>query len=76
MPIVAPRLDALAEDDDYARINLLALRNPTVVNLLDGCAVSVPMHEPGQPPAGLMVSGATNTDGAIMAIAAWIEERM
>lgn len=76
VPIVAPRLAALAEDDEYARINLLALRNPTAVNLLDGCAVSLPMHEPGEPPAGLMVAGATDTDAAIMAIAAWIEERM
>jgi aspartyl-tRNA(Asn)/glutamyl-tRNA(Gln) amidotransferase subunit A len=76
VPIVAPRLCALEDDDDYARVNLLVLRNPTVVNLLDGCAVSIPMHEPGEPPAGLMIAGSTNMDAAVMAIAAWIEERI
>lgn len=75
-PIVAPSLDAFTDDAEYARLNLLALRNPTVVNLLDGCAVSIPMHDQGEPPAGLMIAGGTNTDAAIIAIAAWIEERI
>lgn len=76
VPIVAPRLDALSDDGEYTRINLLVLRNPTVVNLLDGCAISIPMHEPGDPPAGLMIAGGANADDAIMGIAAWIEERL
>jgi len=76
VPIVAPRLDALADDDAYTRANLLALRNPTVVNLLDGCAVSVPMHDEGEPPTGLTVAGLNADDAAILRIAAWIEERL
>lgn len=75
VPLVAPPLDALGEDDEYTRINMLMLRNPTVVNLLDGCAASVPMHEPGEPPSGLMVAGFTGQDSEVLRIAAWIEER-
>ena len=53
------------------------LRNPTVVNLLDGCAVSVPMHEAGEPPTrpdGR--AGSAGDDDAVLRIAAWIEERL
>ena len=53
---------ALDDDDEYARANLLMLRNPTVVNLLDGCAISVPMHDEGEPPMGLMVAGLADED--------------
>jgi aspartyl-tRNA(Asn)/glutamyl-tRNA(Gln) amidotransferase subunit A len=76
VPLVAPPIDALADDREYARVNMLMLRNPTVVNLLDGCAVSVPMHEPGEPPTGLMVARLAGDDDAVLRIAAWIEEEL
>jgi len=76
VPVIAPPLADLDEDTEYTRINLLMLRNPTLVNLIDGCSVSVPMHEPGEPPAGLMVSGLRGEDAAVLRIAAWIEERV
>ena len=56
VPIVAPPLAALRDDDAaFFRDNALLLRNPSVVNLLDGCALSLPCHEPGRAPVGLMV---------------------
>jgi aspartyl-tRNA(Asn)/glutamyl-tRNA(Gln) amidotransferase subunit A len=76
VPAVAPPLSALEDDAEYARVNLLMLRNPTVVNLLDGCAASVPMHAPGEPPSGLMVAGPHGTDERVLRVAAWIEEKM
>jgi aspartyl-tRNA(Asn)/glutamyl-tRNA(Gln) amidotransferase subunit A len=76
VPIVAPPLADLDEDDEYTRINLLTLRNPTVINLIDGCAASVPMHQQGEPQAGLMVSGLAGEDAAVLRIAAWIEEHL
>lgn len=76
VPIIAPRLEALADDNEYARLNLLALRNPAVVNLLDGCAISLPMHVDGEPPTGLMVAGLSGQDATIIRIATWIEERL
>lgn len=76
VPLVAPPLTALDDDAEYARVNLLMLRNSTVVNLLDGCAVSVPMNEPGEPPTGLMVARLADDDATVLMVASWIEERM
>jgi aspartyl-tRNA(Asn)/glutamyl-tRNA(Gln) amidotransferase subunit A len=73
VPRIAPPLAALEDDDAYTTTNLLMLRNPTVVNLLDGCAISLPMHEQGEPPSGLMVAGLAGHDAAILRTAAWIE---
>jgi aspartyl-tRNA(Asn)/glutamyl-tRNA(Gln) amidotransferase subunit A len=39
-----------------------------VVNLFDGCALSVPCHESGSAPIGLMIAGVQNTDRKILAI--------
>jgi Asp-tRNA(Asn)/Glu-tRNA(Gln) amidotransferase A subunit family amidase len=68
------RRSTLEDDEEYARVNLLMLRNPSVVNMLDRCAVSVPMHQEGQPPMGLMVAAPTGRDAEVPRIAAWIEE--
>lgn len=69
-------LDACEDDDEYGRLNLLMLRNPTVVNLLDGCAISVPMEAAGEPPSGLMLAGLGGTDDDLLRIANWTEARL
>lgn len=51
--IVAPPLADFADDRDFARLNLRLLRNPSFVNFLDGCAVTLPIGEPGAAPVGL-----------------------
>jgi aspartyl-tRNA(Asn)/glutamyl-tRNA(Gln) amidotransferase subunit A len=56
VPVVAPRLAELTADDAYVRINALVLRNSTVVNFLDGCAISIPIQGIGQPPVGLTLA--------------------
>jgi aspartyl-tRNA(Asn)/glutamyl-tRNA(Gln) amidotransferase subunit A len=76
VPVVAPPLDAFADDDEYGRLNLLILRNPTVVNLLDGCAISVPMGADEEAPSGLMLAGLGGTDDELLGIANWMEERL
>ena len=73
VPVVAPRLRDLESEDAYRDVNLLILRNPTVANFLDGCSISIPCHEPGDAPVGLMLIGQTNGDARILAIAATIE---
>ena len=64
VPVVAPPIaPLLADDAAFFATNALLLRNPAVVNLLDGCALSLPCHEPGEMPVGLMVwSGALRDD--------------
>jgi aspartyl-tRNA(Asn)/glutamyl-tRNA(Gln) amidotransferase subunit A len=73
VPMIAPPVDALDDDDEYSRVNLLMLRNPTVVNVLDGCALSIPMHDDGEPPAGLMVASVAGDDTRLLRVGAWIE---
>jgi aspartyl-tRNA(Asn)/glutamyl-tRNA(Gln) amidotransferase subunit A len=74
-PRLAPPIDTLEDSDAYTATNMLMLRNPMVVNMLDGCAISLPMHEQGEPPTGLMVAGLRGEDAAILRTAAWIERR-
>lgn len=72
-PIIAPRLDELAEDAEYFRLNGLVLRNPSLGNFLDRCALSLPCHAAGEAPVGLTLMGETGGDHALFAIAAGIE---
>lgn len=74
VPIVAPRIVDLDDDAVFTRINLLALRNSTLVNMIDGCAISLPIHRPGDAPVGLMIAGPANTDRRILEIAHGLEQ--
>lgn len=73
-PLIAPTLAELAEDDEaYFRANGAALRNPSVINFLDGCALSLPCQRPGEAPVGLMVAGLPMHDQALLGWALAIE---
>lgn len=74
-PIVAPRVDDLLPPDDkaYFHANALILRNPTYINFLDGCALSLPCHEPGAAPVGLMLAGTGGSDRRILALGQDVE---
>jgi len=73
-PVVAPTLaEADASDEAYFHWNARILRNPGVVNFLDGCAVSVPCHAPGGAPVGLSVFGPALTDRRVLAAGAALE---
>ncbi len=73
VPRVAPTLAALADDEAYGTTNLLMLRNPTVVNALDGCAISLPCHAPGEAPVGLMLACAQGRDWELLSLAQALE---
>lgn len=68
VPVVAPLLSGVEADDDYARLNLLMLRNPTIANMLDGCSISVPIHEDGSAPVGLMLIAPHGADRKLLSI--------
>ena len=72
VPILPPRLEDLRDDAAYTRANLLALRNCTLVNMIDGCAISLPIP-PSDPPVSLMIAGTGGADGRVLAIAAGVE---
>ena len=58
-----------ARDEEFFRVNALLLRNPSVVNMLDGCAISIPCHAPGELPVGLMIWQGAMHDDAVLNIA-------
>jgi len=75
VPVAAPTVaEVTASDEAYYAANGLILRNPTLINFLDGCAVSVPCHPAGTAPAGLMVAGANGADRRILAIGMALED--
>jgi aspartyl-tRNA(Asn)/glutamyl-tRNA(Gln) amidotransferase subunit A len=77
VPIVAPEIAPLeASDDVYHRTNLLVLRNTVIANFLDRCALSLPCHEPGTPPVGLMLVGEHGTDRRLLGIGLSIEKAL
>lgn len=74
VPLIAPEIAPLLESDEvFFNTNRLLLRNPSIINLLDGCAVSLPCHEQGSLPVGLMVAGPAMTDAHILAVSRAIE---
>ena len=74
-PDIAPTIaEVIKDDESYFRFNGRMLRNPSVVNLFDGCALSVPCHDPGSAPVGMMIAGTQNTDRKILAIGLAVEE--
>jgi len=76
VPVIPPRLDEFGSEDDYRRINMLCLRNTTVFNFLDGCSISLPMHQDGTPPTGLMLSRPNGGDHALFAAATAAESAL
>lgn len=72
--IIAPTIAELeASDDAYFKANVMVLRNTSLINFLDGCALTLPCHEAGQAPVGLMVAGPSYTDDLILDIGRSIE---
>ncbi len=71
--IAPPRISDLADDHAFAKANLLSLRNCTLINMLDGCAISVPCHRNGDAPVGFMLAAAGGSDQRIFELAAGVE---
>ncbi len=79
-PITAPSIASVApgeaRDHAFFHVNALLLRNPSVVNMLDGCAISIPCPVNGALPVGLMLWHAALHDDAVLAIALQAERAL
>jgi aspartyl-tRNA(Asn)/glutamyl-tRNA(Gln) amidotransferase subunit A len=71
--IKPPRIDDLADDKAFTKANLLSLRNCTLINMMDGCAISLPCHRTGEAPVGFMLGAAGGSDRRIFELAAGME---
>ena len=75
VPILAPHIQPLIDSDEaFFAANALLLRNPSLVNLLDGCALSLPCQRVGGWPVGLMVWGPALADDRVLAASLAIEQ--
>ena len=74
VPIVAPPIATVLNDDaEFFRVNGLLLRNTAVVNMLDGCGISLPCHAPDELPVGMMLWHAAMHDDAVLDAALQVE---
>ncbi len=77
MPTTAntpPVIADLADDKAFTKANLLSLRNCTLINMIDGCAISLPCHREGEVPVGLMLAASGGSDRRIFELAAGMED--
>jgi len=75
VPCIAPCIvDLVANEALYSAVNAVMLRNPSIVNFMDGCAISMPCHQPGDAPVGLSLAGSTMGDTTILGWASSIEK--
>ncbi|WP_417284150.1 amidase [Comamonas sp.] len=75
VPVVAPKIADLSQSDEaYFRANGLILRNPTLINFLDGCAISLPCHRAGEAPVGLSLAGTGGQDRRLLSVALAVEQ--
>jgi aspartyl-tRNA(Asn)/glutamyl-tRNA(Gln) amidotransferase subunit A len=68
-----PRIADLADDKAFAHENIRSLRNCTLINMIDGCAISLPAHREGDVPVGLMLASTGGNDCSLFEFAAGIE---
>jgi len=76
MPTTAntpPRIADLADDKAFTVANLRSLRNCSLINMIDGCAISIPVHREGEVPVGLMLASFGGADRRIFELAAGME---
>ena len=75
VPMVAPPLaPLLASDDTFFATNARLLRNPSAVNFLDGCALSLPCQHATELPVGLMVWAGAGADDRVLAVSMAAED--
>ena len=67
--IPAPTMDEVSTPEGFTRKNMLLLRNTTVGNFLDRCAISLPCHAAGELPVGFMLMGEAMADMRLLAMA-------
>ena len=63
----------LTNDAAYTTINSRVLRNTMLINLMDGCAISLPIAKPDEAPVGLMLAAPGGHDRRLLALAEAVE---
>ena len=72
VPILPPTFEIMEHDDDYSRINLQALRNPSIANVMDCCSISLPFVQNGTT-IGVMLTACGGHDLNLLNLAQRVE---
>jgi aspartyl-tRNA(Asn)/glutamyl-tRNA(Gln) amidotransferase subunit A len=72
-PMVAPTIAEMTPPDVFARKNAMLLRNTSIWNFFDCCAISLPLPREGGLPTGLMLVARNGHDHRLLRIAAAME---
>ncbi|MEQ8391467.1 MAG: amidase family protein [Thalassospira sp.] len=71
LPMMAPKIAEV--EADFDNLNAMMLRNTGYLNLVDACAISIPVHVVGQTvPAALMIAAPHGQDKAVLSAARMI----
>ncbi|HEX2654246.1 MAG TPA: amidase [Xanthobacteraceae bacterium] len=73
-PIIAPTIAEVAVPEIFNAKNMLLLRNTSIVNFFDLCAISIPLSREDKLPAGLMLVARNGKDKRLFRIAAAVEQ--
>ncbi|MCD9228008.1 amidase, partial [Ralstonia pseudosolanacearum] len=72
--VVPPEVAPLETDDArFFHTNARVLRNPSVINFLDGCALTLPIHAASELPVGLSLCGLADDDARILRVGRAVE---
>lgn len=72
-PVVPPTIAELADEDAYFTANGRILRNPAIINFLNGCALSIPCHPADSAPVGFMLAAPAHHDAHLLNVGHTIE---
>lgn len=66
VPCIAPTIASLDDANRYMEVNALMLRNTSIINMLDGCAISLPCQPAGKAPVGLSLASVHGDDSRLI----------
>ncbi|MGB1311742.1 MAG: amidase family protein [Leucothrix sp.] len=69
VPCIPPQVTETDDPENIGRVNLRCLRNTSSINYVDGCAISLPCHQAGTAPVGLMLGSVHGDDERLLEIA-------
>jgi len=76
VPLLAPRIDTVQDEEIFLRTNALLLRNPSVFNFFDLPALSLPLPRGDGMAVGLMLVGRRGADRDLLALGAAVEQQL
>lgn len=71
-PILPPSFKTMESDEEYGRINIQVLRNPSIGNLMDCCSISLPCTNDGAT-IGVMLTATRGHDLSLLNLAGIVE---